>query len=138
MLELATGRFLRSDPAHLQPVSGERDARKDELQLGKSQTPANRAELATTPIGGARRGPGRPRTTLLKLVRSGSFTASNWRHRALLESEDLPIDDPTIPNLLELRRLQDGYRVKKRCGVGASALWIARSFTAHLREEVKG
>jgi hypothetical protein len=92
-------------------------------------------KLATKPRGGARPGPGRPRTTLLELVRSASFRAENWRHRALLESEELPIDDPTIPNLLELRRLQDGYRLKKRCGVGASALWIARSFSAHLREE---
>ena len=94
-------------------------------------------ELATPPRGGIRPGRGRPRTTLLELVHSGSFRAENWRHRALLGSEDLPIDDPTIPNLLELRRLQDGYRLKKDCGVGASALWIARSFSAHLREEVK-
>jgi predicted nucleic acid-binding protein len=91
--------------------------------------------LATTQRGGTRSGSGRPRMTLLELVRSASFRAENWRHRALLESEELPIDDPTIPNLLELRRLQDGYRLKKRCGVGASALWIARSFSAHLREE---
>jgi hypothetical protein len=95
-------------------------------------------KLATTPRGGARLGPGRPRTTLLELVRSGSFNASNWRHRALLESEDLPTDDPTIPCLSELQRLQSMYRLKKARGVGASALWIARSFTAHLREEVKG
>jgi hypothetical protein len=95
-------------------------------------------KLATKPRGGARPGPGRPRTTLLELVRSASFRAENWRHRALLESQDLPIDDPTIPNLLELRRLQANYRLKRRCGVGASALWTARSFTAHLREEVKG
>jgi hypothetical protein len=92
-------------------------------------------KLATTPRGGARLGPGRPRTTLLELVRSGSFNASNWRHRALLESEDLLAEAPGIPNLLELRRLQDMYRLKKACGVGASALWIARSFGAHLREE---
>jgi hypothetical protein len=95
-------------------------------------------KLATTPRGATRRGRGRPRTTLLELVRSGSFNASNWRHRALLESEDLPVEDPRIPCLLELRRLQANYRLKKRCGVGASALWTARSFTAHLREEVKG
>jgi hypothetical protein len=88
-------------------------------------------KLATPPRGATRRGPGRPRTTLLELVRSGSFNASNWRHRALLEGEDLPIDDPTIPCLLELRRLQDGYRLKKLCGAGP-ALWIARSFSAHV------
>jgi hypothetical protein len=95
-------------------------------------------KLATTPRRATRPGPGRPRTTLLELVRSGTFNALNWRHRALLESEDLPVEDATIPCLLELRRLQDMYRLKKARGVGTSALWTARSFTAHLREEVKG
>lgn len=94
--------------------------------------------VATKPRGAARRGPGRPRTTLLELVRSGSFNASNWRHRALLESEDLPTDDPTVPCLSELQRLQGMYRLKKAHGIGASALWIAHSFSAHLRKQVKG
>ena len=92
------------------------------------------SKLATKPRGGKRAGVGRPRATLLELVRSRSFRAENWRHRALLESEDLPIDDPGIANLLELRRIQEGYRLKKRCGVGASALWLARSFEAHTKD----
>jgi hypothetical protein len=92
-------------------------------------------KLATRPRGGARPGRGRPRTTLLELVRSGSFNASNWRHRELLESEDLPAEDPRVPCLLELQRLQGIYRLKKACGAGPTALWIARSFSAHLREE---
>lgn len=129
---------MTAQRGHLQPLSGEYQARKEELRLGKSQGRRTVPKLATTPRAATRRGRGRPRTTLLELVRSASFEAENSRHRALLESEDLPIDDSTIPNLSELRRLQAGYRLKKRCGVGASALWIARSFTAHLREEVKG
>ena len=50
-------------------------------------------KLATKPRGGKRPGAGRPCRTLLELVRSRSFDAENWRHRRLLEIEDLPADE---------------------------------------------
>jgi hypothetical protein len=86
------------------------------------------SKLGTKAKGGKRAGAGRPCTTLIELVRSRSFSAENWRHRRLLETEDLPADE------LGLLDLQRWYRQKRSCGCGPSLRWIAQSFEVHTKD----
>jgi hypothetical protein len=71
---------------------------------------------------------GRPRNTLIGLVKAGTWSAANWRHQHLLGAEDLPPDfDP------ELLLAQERFRAMRQAG-GGWARWEADWFERRLRE----
>lgn len=84
--------------------------------------------------GGARPGSGRPRVTLLELVRERRFDWRNSGHRRALLEDELPLGEFADP--VRVERVVVEYRLRQQIGDRSGASFLARSFAEIVRELV--